>query len=195
MPSVPKPSSSNSRRRASVWKAVEREAGKWGYEHDGPDPAMANTKWVSSTGRVANTTQAQHDVRTLHYCGECKSQQKLPKWLWTVYKPVLDGKAACLRLSLPHCPTMVLITREFHADLLAAERGEYKPQGPFVSHGDGRGSAPEWLTTAWLQITQVAKNNGKAAWLYLRQPLRPPIHGITSERYAELLGYTESKAA
>lgn len=191
---VPKPTSRKARRRHTAWKFAEREAGKWGYANDGPDPAMANNKWVSSTGRVANTTQAQHDVRTLHYCGEVKAHEKLPKWLWEAFAPVLDGKYGYLLLTLDHCPPMVVITGEIHADLLAAERGEYQPPGPFTPYGYGHAGGPEWLTTAWLQITQIAKKNGKCAWLYLRQPLKPPIHGITKERYQELVGYIRQAA-
>ena len=194
MPSVPKTPSGKSRRRHSVWKAVEREAGKWAYKHDGPDPAMANNKWVSSTGRVANTTQAQHDIRSLHYCGECKAHEELPKWLWTMLAPVMAGDVSALVLKLPKCPLMVLITPECHADLLAAERGERAYRQGFTKE-DSRDSAPEWLTTAWLQITQVAHKNNRHAWLYLRQPHKGAIHVLTVERYNELVGYEAELAA
>jgi len=127
MPSVPKPESPKSRRRNSVWKHVEREGGRWLMDNDGPDPAVRNAGWVSSVGRVANTTQAGYDLRSLHYCGECKSKESFPKWLMGCWLQIVqiakhEGKHALLMLKEPRVPMLHIITAERHAELLGYER-------------------------------------------------------------------------
>lgn len=124
---VPKPSSGKSRRRASVWKHVEREGGRWLQQHDGPDPKMANSNMVSSLGRIANTTAAGYDLRSLHYCGECKSRESFPRWLMDCWRQIVEiakheGKAALLILKEPHVKPLHIITEERHAELLGYEK-------------------------------------------------------------------------
>lgn len=124
---VPKPESGKSRRRASVWKHVEREGGRWLQKHDGPDPKVQGSNWVSSLGRVANTTQAGYDLRSKHYCGECKSRESFPKWLMDCWRQIVniaqhEGKAALLILKEPHVKPLHIITEERHAELLGYER-------------------------------------------------------------------------
>jgi hypothetical protein len=96
-------------------------------DNDGPDPAVRNAGWVSSVGRVANTTQAGYDLRSLHYCGECKSKESFPKWLMGCWLQIVqiaghEGKAALLMLKEPRVPMLHIITAERHAELLGYEK-------------------------------------------------------------------------
>jgi hypothetical protein len=181
---APKPTSSKPR-----WKRVEQTWGRWLMKHDGPDPRMSGQKWVSSIGRVARTTQARFDLLSLHYAGECKSHEKLPKWLSGLYQPVDSGVAQAVVLVLKGCPEMRIISPERHAELLAAEKGKAKavspPNGVVQAH---LSADPSWLVNGWLTNTQIAAKQRKAALLIAWEP-GMAMHIITAERHAELLGY------
>jgi len=125
---VPKPTDkAGSGKSTPRWKRVEQILARWLMKHDGPDPRLHNKGWVSSIGRVAQTTQAGFDCLSLHYCGESKSMEKFPKWLADAWKQVIDkakhnSKAALLYLWMPNVPPLHIITAERHAELLGYER-------------------------------------------------------------------------
>ena len=120
MPSAPKHA------QKAEWLRYQQECARWLYTHDGPDPAVRGAQGPSKVGKVARVSGMQYDLRSLHYCGECKWADRLPVWLRDAWKQIVDiarhnSKAAVLMVGDPGW-TMHLLTPERHAELLGYER-------------------------------------------------------------------------
>ena len=114
-------------------KESERDGGRWLLEHDGPDqrPGFApGGGLVTSTGRIGHIHELQYDLASRSYAGENKrvllNKTWTEWWLKVISKAADAGKAPLLRIDPSNRPIRIpelhIITKERHAQLLAAER-------------------------------------------------------------------------
>lgn len=114
-------------------KESERVLGRWLLEHDGPDqrPGFApGGGLVTTTGRIGHIHELQYDVASRTYAAENKrvllNKTWTEWWLKVIARAMEAGKEPLLRIEPSNrpirIPEMHVITKERHAQLLAAER-------------------------------------------------------------------------